>query len=107
MMLGMALDVVAKSLEAVLHTSDGVHRGLGQWANSWQSLAHARDDHVDTPKIGLALAFRPVAQALVEVLLVTFLTSLYEQLRMVDQTFTGDTARLLIMCEPTAQITGG
>ena len=107
MMLGMALDVVAKSLEAVLHTSDGVHHGRGQWANSWQSLAHARDDHVDAPKIDLALAFRPVAQTLVEALLITFLTSLDKQMRMDDQTFTGGTARLLVMCEPTAQVTGG
>ena len=107
MMLGMVFDVVAKGVKADLQAKNGVHHGPGQWTERRQSFAQARDDHVEAPQIGLARAFRAVAQALAGMLLGTVPHGLDEQVRVADQTVAGGVTRSLVMHEPAAQRAGG
>jgi hypothetical protein len=63
-MLGIPFDVVAKGVKAHLQPRNRVHHDLGQRAERRQPLAQACDDPVEAPQIGLAFAFRSLAQAL-------------------------------------------
>src|SRR5215472_12770787 len=75
-MLGIPLDVVADGVKAGLETGHRAHHRVRQWTQSGQPLAQARDDHVEASQVGLAFAFRALAQELAALLFGAFLLRL-------------------------------
>ena len=100
-MLGIPLDVVADGFEAGLETGPRAHHRVRQWTQSGQPLA--RDDHVEASQVGLAFAFRALAQELAALLFGAFLLRLDKQPRVVNQALAHGVACALVMLEPAAQ----
>src|SRR6516162_6714577 len=105
--IGISLDVSTKAFKILVNERYGRHQLLGRRTQIRQSFAHTADQHIDASQIDLAAAFRAIAQTLAHALLDALLQGCLEQMRMVDQAFSSNTAGLLVMLEPAAQLAGG
>jgi len=92
---------MTEGFEACPKPRHRTHEAVGQWLKPWKSLAHASNEDVDAPKIGLAFAFGAGPQIVTAVLLGRFAHRPQEQLRVIEQTFAASAAGVLILLEPT------
>src|SRR5262245_6907417 len=103
-MFAIPFDVVLKALEVSLCAREGSHQLRGDRTQHRQSLAHAADQLIDPPQVGLALAFGAVAQALARLLLGTLIDRLQKQAGMIDHPLANAASGLLIVLEPLTQL---
>jgi hypothetical protein len=71
-----------------------------------QPLAHAADQLVDAPELGLALALRATAQALARPLLGTLIQRLQKQAWVIDHPLANAAPGFLVVREPLPQFAG-
>jgi hypothetical protein len=95
-----------KTFEVSLRARERRHQLRRDWDQHGKPLAHAADQLVDPPQVGLALAFRTVTQTLARLLLGTLVDRLQEQTGVIDHPLANAASGLLVMLEPLTQLSG-
>ena len=104
--MAIPFHIVLKAFEVSLRARERRHQLRRDWDQHGKPLAHPADQLVDAPQVGLALAFRAVAQALARLLLGTLIDSLQKQAGVIDHSLANAASGLLIVLEPLTHLSG-
>ena len=105
--MAQPFDVVVKAFEVSLRARERRHQLRRDWDQHGKPLANPADQLIDPPQVGLALAFRTLAQALARLLLGSLIDRLHEQAGVIDHALTNAAPGLLVVLEPLSQIARG